>query len=133
MVRSALLTALVGVVTLPGCYGIVMAPRPAPQIVVHESHPPPHAPAHGYRHKHESGAKLRFVSRLGVYVVVGHTNLYFHDGWFVRVHDGIWEVSVRLDGPWKPKRAGRIPPGLRAKHHAKKPKHRGHGPAKIGW
>jgi hypothetical protein len=134
MVRLAeLLAALVIAVTIGGCQGAVVAPRASEPVVVRQAGPPPHAPAHGYRHKHRSGAELRFDSHLDVYVVVGQTNVYFHDGWFVRIRSGIWEVSATLAGPWKPKAAEWVPPGLRSKHHAKKSKGRGRGAAKAGW
>jgi hypothetical protein len=134
MVRFAeLLVALVITVTLGGCQAVVVAPRPSERVVVRQAGPPPHAKAHGHRHKHKSGAELRFDSDLDVYVVVGHTDIYFHDGWFVRIHGGIWQVSAALAGPWEPKAAKWVPPGLRAKHHAKKPKARGRGAAKPAW
>ncbi len=110
-----------------------MAPRPSEPVVVRQAGPPPHAPAHGYRHKHQSGAEIRFDSYLDVYVVVGHTDIYFRDGWFVRMRSGIWEVSATLSGPWEPKAAEWVPPGLRSKHHVKKAKGRGRGAAKGAW
>jgi hypothetical protein len=130
---TELLSALVIAVTIGGCQGVVSAPHPSETVVVAQPGPPPHAPAHGYRHKHQSGAELWFDSDLGVYVVVGHSDLYFHDGWFLRFHSSIWEVSATLGGPWKPKAAEWVPPGLRSKHHAKKPKVRGRGAAKAAW
>lgn len=134
MVRFAgLLAALVIAVTIEGCQGFVVAPRHGEPVVARQAGPPPHAPAHGYRHKHQSGAELRFDSDLGVYLVVGQTDVYFYDGLFVRVRSGMWQVSATLAGPWEPKAAEWVPPGLRAKHHAKKPKGRGRGAAKAAW
>ena len=134
MLRFAeLLAALVIVVTVMGCQEIVLAPRASEPVVVRTSGPPSHAPAHGYRRKHQSGAELRFDPHLGVHIVVGHTDVYFHDGRFVRIRSGIWQVSAALDGPWKPGSAEWVPPGLRSKHHAKKPKVRGRGAAKPAW
>ncbi len=134
MLRFAeLLAALVIVVTLGGCYGVFLAAHPSEPVVVRQPGPPSHAPAHGYRHKHQSGAELRFDSSLGVYIVVGHTDVYFHDGWLIRMHSGTWQVSATFGGPWKPKAAEWVPPGLRSKHHAKKPKGRNRGPAKPAW
>lgn len=124
---AALLTAVVITVTLSGCFGVVVAPHSAG---MRHAGPPPHAPAHGHRHKHQSGVVLRFDSGLGVYAVVDRVGVYFHDGWFVRFHDGGWQVCASLDGRWRPRSAEWVPPGLRSKHHAKKPKHRGRGPAK---
>lgn len=128
-----LLAAFVTVGALVGCHGVILAPRPSEPVVVARPGPPSHAPAHGYRRKHESGADLRFDQRLGVYIVVGHANVYFHDGWFLRIRSGAWQVSASPAGPWKPKNAESLPPGLRAKYHAKKPTVRGHGAAKGAW
>ena len=47
--------------------------------------PPPHAPAHGYRHKHQHGVELVYSSELGVYVVVGFPNHYFSEGHYFRL------------------------------------------------
>ncbi len=134
MLRFAeLLAALVIVVTVMGCQGIVLAPRASEPVVARKLGPPPHAPAHGYRHKHQSGREFRFDSHLGVYIVEGNTDTYFHDGWFVRIRSGIWRVSATLRGPWEPRSAEWVPPGLRSKHHAKKPKARGRGAANSKW
>jgi len=134
MVRFAiLLAALVTTVTLGGCQGVAVVSRPGEPVVVHQPGPPPHAPAHGYRHKHKNGAELRFDTDVDVYVVIGRTDIYFHDGSFVRIRNGIWQVSATLGGPWEPKAAKWVPPGLRAKHHAKKSKARGRGAAKHAW
>ena len=134
MLRFAeLLAALVIVVTVMGCQGIVLAPRTSEPVVARKSGPPSHAPAHGYRNKHQTGAKIRFNSPLGVYIVAGKTDIYFHDGWFLRIRSGIWEVSASLDGQWKARSADWVPPGLRSKHHAKKPKARGRGAANSKW
>ena len=127
------LAALVIVVTVGGCHGVVLAPHHGGPVVVHQPGPPSHAPAHGYRHKHHSGAEFRFDSHLGVYIVLGHTEVYFHDGVFVRTRSGIWQVSATLDGHWEGRSAEWVPPGLRAKHHAKKPKARGRGAANSKW
>ena len=130
---GSLLTALVSLVTLSGCYGVVPAPRSTEPVAIQRPGPPPHAPAHGYRRTHESGAGLRFDWQLGVYVVAGHSGVYFHEGWFLRFRGDTWQVSVSLAGPWQQKRTVSIPPGLRSKHHAKKLKHRGRSPAKGAW
>ena len=128
-----LLAALVIVVTVVGCQEIVLASRSSEPVVAHKPGPPSHAPAHGYRHKHQNGAEFRFDSRLGVYIVEGETDIYFHDGWFIRIRSGIWQVSATLDGQWKAQPDNWVPPGLRAKHHAKKPKARGQGAANSKW
>ncbi len=134
MLRFAgILVALVIVVAVGGCQGVVLAPRPYEPVIARQPGPPSHAPAHGYRRKHQSGAEFRFDSDLGVYIVMGHTDVYFHEGRFVRIRGGIWQASATLGGPWEPKAAKWVPPGLRSKHHAKKPKVRGRGAAKPAW
>ena len=134
MLRFAkFLVALVIVITVVGCQGLVVAPRTHEPVAVRKSGPPSHAPAHGYRHKHETGAKIVFDSHLGVYIVEGKTDVYFHDGWFVRIRSGIWQVSATIDGQWKTQSTNWIPPGLRSKHHAKKSKARGRGAANSKW
>ncbi len=130
---TGLFVALVMVVTVAGCQGIVLVPVAGEPIAVRKSGPPSHAPAHGHRHKHRSGAEFRFDSHLGVYIVEGKADIYFHDGWFVRIRSGIWEVSATLDGRWQARSAEWVPPGLRSKHHAKKPKARGRGAANSKW
>ncbi len=127
------LSIFVAIVTLSGCQGVVLAPHPSKPVVVHKAGPPAHAPGHGHRRKHQSGPELLFDSGLGVYVVVGHTDIYFHDGWFIRVHNGSWQVSATLDGSWKAKSAAWVPSSLRSKHHGKKQKARGRGAAKPAW
>lgn len=82
--------------------------------------PPPHAPAHGYRHKHKSkGVELVYDSGRGVYVVVGLPDHYYYDGHFFRIRGAQWEISLNTDGGWKPVYEDSIPPGLRKKGKAK--------------
>lgn len=109
--------------------------------VPHASHgdhghgPPPHAPAHGYRRKHhapEGDVELAFDSELGVYVVIGLPSHYFWDGLYLRVEDGRWYTSARLDGGWEACSRSSLPPGL-AKKTAKGRGRRGRGPAKGAW
>lgn len=61
--------------------------------------PPPHAPAHGYRHKHYNH-DLVFDSGLGVYVVLGRPDYYFWDNRYFRYYDGYWQHAADLDGRW---------------------------------
>lgn len=77
--------------------------------------PPAHAPAHGYRHKRVSGVKLTFDSGRGVYVVVGHPNCYYHDGYFYRVSGGVWEMSMKFKTGWARVSGRSLPKGLQAK------------------
>ena len=105
----------------------------------HKGGPPPWAPAHGYRHK-QPGPDLVFDAHIGVYVVVGHPQVYFHDGHYFRRVSSHWErCGDWKKAHWKNVDAARVPDPL-LKHYAKKgPKHgkgkakgKGHGPAKHG-
>ncbi len=75
--------------------------------------PPPHAPAHGYRHKHQNGVTLVYDSEIDLYVVSGHTGVYFHKDSYYRQHDGGWQLSVQVDGPWKVASSKKLPKGLK--------------------
>ena len=95
--------------------------------------PPPHAPAHGYRHHHpEDGMELRFDAELGVYVVVDLPLHYYLDGQYLRWDQDRWFGSTHLDGPWEIHPLTRLPPGLRIQHgHGgprKGPRDRGRAP-----
>lgn len=96
--------------------------------------PPDHAPAHGYRRKHHDarqGAELVFDARLGVYVVVDLPRHYYWDGVYLRVEEGAWYASARLDGGWEPRSSEALPPGLRKSLSGAKEK-KGHGHAGRG-
>ncbi len=84
--------------------------------------PPPHAPAHGYRHKHGDGVEMVYNSEIGVYVVVGHSEHYYYRDRYYRLNSGSWEVSLHIDGKWAPVSDKKIPPGLRKKNICKKSK-----------
>jgi hypothetical protein len=75
--------------------------------------PPPHAPAHGYRHRHRRGVDLVYDSGLGVYVVVGAPRTYYYDGRFYRHRRGDWESSPSYGGHWQETGAHRLPRRLR--------------------
>jgi len=77
--------------------------------------PPAHAPAHGHRRKQVCGVELVFDTGLGLYVVVGHPNHYYCDGYFYRFTGSAWEMSLRFDGGWAVRAGKPLPPGLRAK------------------
>ena len=90
--------------------------------------PPPHAPAHGYRHKHQ-GVELVYDSGLGVYVVVDFPDHFYFKGCYYRFGELHWEVGVHIDGQWESVSEEVLPPGLRGKGKGKgKPKeHPGRG------
>ena len=132
-----LLVAVVAVASL-ACVQ-VHHPRPLPSGTrVTEPGPPPHAPAHGYRHKHlTAGVKveLSFDSLLGVYVVVGWPRHYYAGGRFYRQADGAWYVSTEFKARWVALDAGRLPRGLAkkaARGKRKKPRAGSH-PAKHDY
>lgn len=76
--------------------------------------PPPHAPAHGYRHKHQQhGVEMVFNTGMGVYIVVGYPKHYFYSNSYYRYHDGIWKMSVHIKGPWVIITESDLPLGLR--------------------
>ena len=119
--------APVSVIHLPNLPG-------KPSVKHRHPGPPPHAPAHGYRHKHHShGVDLIFDSGLGVYVVVDLDRVFFHQSHYYRLRDGGWSVSIRPDGGWGSVARRDLPAGLHTyggkPGKSKKAKHgRGHGP-----
>lgn len=92
--------------------------------------PPPHAPAHGYRHK-QQGVEIVYDSGRGVYVVVDFPLHFYFEGRYYRFHEPRWEVGVHIDGPWESVSEKAIPPGLRAKGKGKG-KSKGHPGRGLG-
>ena len=88
---------------------------PVPSVR-HRSGPPPHAPAHGYRHKHH-GRELVFDTNLGVYAVVDLRDVWFLEGSYFRISGDRWEISVGVDGPWRVSALSAVPVRLREKRH----------------
>lgn len=80
--------------------------------------PPPHAPAHGYRCKH-NGVELIYDSGRGVYIVVGLADHYYYKGHYYRFSSDQWQVGVHIEGQWEPVSEESLPPGLRAKGKGK--------------
>ena len=80
--------------------------------------PPPHAPAYGHRNKHVDGVELVYDSGRGVYIVVGLSDHYYHDGYFYRLRGGLWEMSLKPDGNWKAASQKSLPMGLQVKAKA---------------
>jgi hypothetical protein len=113
-------------------------PPPSGPPVVHEGNghgPPPWAPAHGYRRKHqrayqhgERTVDLVFDSGLGVYIVVGVPNYYYWNGMYIRLNAGSWYRAPYLDARWSPCPNDELPGNLRSK--TAKDKGRGKGKAK---
>jgi len=87
--------------------------------------PPPHAPAHGYRHKH-GDVVLVYEKSLEVYVVDDYPGYYFEANIFYRQIEGAWQTSSSVHGPWKKVKVKKLPPGLREWQEAQ-----GHGKGKA--
>ena len=103
-----------------GCSGSVRHHHSSdPVVVTNHPGPPPHAPAHGYRHKHRDGVVLVYDSGIGVYVASGHAGVYFYEGSYYRLHSGAWEACTQIDGNWRKTSHKKIPPGLENKQVAK--------------
>ncbi len=79
------------------------------------SGPPPHAPAHGHRHKHQrDDVELVFDSERGVYLVIGVPGSYFFDGVYYRRTSQQWQTAFTIEGSWDSIAQDKIPPGLRS-------------------
>ncbi len=110
-----------------GCIAIDHDRHHRVPVVVREPGPPPHAPAHGYRRKHhDDGVEMVFDSGIGVYVVVGQSDCWWHDDHYYRWRDGVWLSAVHVSGPWTAVEVSVVPGGLRAH----KVKAKGKGKAK---
>ena len=107
--------------------GVVVGDSHPPVVTGDHDHgPPPHAPAHGYRRKHQDqhhggDIELVFDSGLGVYVVVGFPSHYWLDGTYYRERSGSFEIAASIDGPWSTSRS--VPPGLAKGKGKGKPAH----------
>jgi len=89
-----------------------VAYRPAGPGIGHG--PPAHAPAHGYRrNKQVAGVELVFDSGMGAYVVVGHPDHYYNEGYFYRCVNGQWEISLKPDAGWGFVAVESLPPGFK--------------------
>jgi hypothetical protein len=99
---------------------VVYQERDAKPVVVSDKNgPPPHAPAHGYRHRHaRDDVTLVYDADLDVYVVTGYEACYFSAGQYFRDTGTAWEWSVSIEGPWKVvEHNSDVPPGLRHRGH----------------
>ncbi len=76
--------------------------------------PPAHAPAHGHRRKQVCGYDLIYDHSCGLYVVVGFSDHYYHDGYFYRLHGDVWQVSLRATD-WRPVAHEALPSALKVK------------------
>jgi hypothetical protein len=134
---GAFLAAIAAILVFTGCqsdggYHVSVGSTPPPPPPPHHEHvgkkhgPPPHAPAHGYRHKHD-GCDLRYDRTVGCYAVVGYANYYYNDGFFFRYSDGSWQMSANVGSGWSGVDVVRVPEPLVVKYHGK-----GHGKGNKG-
>jgi hypothetical protein len=80
----------------------------------HRRHsPPPHAPAHGHRYRHDHGVDLVFDSGIGAYIVLGFDDLFFFNNNYMRFYDGYWHHADRRDGSWLRAKDKHVPHKLR--------------------
>ena len=104
-------------IAMPACRSTAVYRKTSnPEVVAKQTGPPPHAPAHGYRHKHREGVELVYNAEIGVYLVMGHHHYYFHKDSFYRLTTGSWEVSVEIGGKWRTIPDKKVPPGLQKKY-----------------
>ena len=96
--------------------------------------PPPHAPAHGYRYKHQ-GHDLEYDTRAGAYAVVNIPETWFYNDLYIRVSaDGNWFVSAQLENGWRVAAGNEVPDSLREyKKPGKYKKKKGRGKNKSDW
>lgn len=94
--------------------------------------PPPHAPAHGYRHKHHDGNSLEYDNKIGAYVVLNFPETYFRNNLYIRLStDGKWLVSITLEGGWRLAVGGEVPYRLIESKYQKNQKNK--KPKKEKW
>jgi len=96
-IKIALLVT--AIIVLTGCIDTAGVRYDDSDRSTYKSGPPPHAPAHGYRHKHHK-KDMSYDSGLGAYVVIGKSEVYFDDGLYFRYRNGDWQASVNLDNGW---------------------------------
>lgn len=116
-VIAALVTIVVcgAIMTTTACNKMVAKKSGGMHETSQKKGPPPHAPAHGYRHKHRADdVELVFDSDRGVYIVVGFPGTYFFDGSYYRRDGKKWETTFRLSGSWDQIDGAAVPPGLLA-------------------
>jgi hypothetical protein len=121
---------------LSGCNTLgvgIQVPGSAPHKPKYHKHgPPPHAPAHGYRHKHYDGHELEYDSQTGAYIVLNIPGTYFGNNMYMRLSTyGEWMVSATLEGGWRVAVGNEVPDKLKT-YKGKKQKKSKQGKAKKG-
>ena len=112
-IRAALIAAAL---VAPGCVVVDGGGHAPPRAAVRRTGPPPHATAHGYRHRHHDH-DLVFDSALGVYAVIDLRDVWFLDGSYFRISGERWEIAAGASGPWRAVSVERVPARLYAKRH----------------
>jgi len=103
--------AVAAILLLSSCRVVTVHRHPTPR---RGYGPPAHAQANGHHKKVVYGYELVYDAGCSLYVVVGRTNWYYHEGHFYRLRGDLWEISVRGD-QWGPTKHDALPPGLRVK------------------
>ena len=103
--------------------GVVVHDGDQDQDGGHRHGPPPHAPAHGYRARHEN-CDLVYDSGLGVYTVVGHHGCYYRDSRYYRRDGSTWMISNSIRGPWRTTTIAAVPNGLVAEREKSEHSHK---------
>jgi len=117
----------IGIFVLTGCntlgYGIKGPGASSPKAKYQKPGPPPHAPAHGYRHKHHGQNELIYDSKIGAYIVLNIPETYFGNNLYIRMStDGRWLVSATSEGGWRVAVGNEVPYKLKADKKKKKAK-----------
>ena len=126
--KSSRIFLLSVILVIPACASV----NTHPPETVHRPNqgPPAHAPAHGYRKKHQhDNVELVWDSGKGVYAVIGYDGHFFSKDLYYRIIGDHWEVSSGIKGPWRVTNSKHIPPGLKKHKHGKskgKGKKKGH-------
>ena len=83
-------------------------------VKVNQGHgPPPHAPAHGYRHKYH-GHPMTYDTRIGAYMVIDVPETYFCNNLYLRLStDGRWMVTAQLGNAWRLAVGNEVPEKLK--------------------
>jgi hypothetical protein len=124
---------------LSGCNTLgvsVQSPGSGYSKKTHHKHgPPPHAPAHGYRHKHQDGHEFEYDSQAGAYIVLNMPETYFGNNLYIRLSTyGDWMVSTTLKGGWRVAVGNEVPYSLKEyKGKKKSKKGKGHKKNKYGY
>ncbi len=129
---KATFSVLISMMFFSGCYssyvGVQRTGGPQQTSQYHKQGPPPHAPAHGYRHKNHDGRELEYDDGLGAYIVVNVPETYFGNNLYIRLSSsGQWMVSAHLDDGWRVAAGYEVPYKLKAakeKKDKKKTKHK---------